>query len=238
MNATEDMDNIIVISRYSELTPEIMIRLLKSGLNDFEFGYYKNEKIEVPTSNDLMGFMTSFAKYISAESKTIKLSDLESGSYEQHLSEVEKDYYLKAMALIHEYISKVEEKKYSVGEIRFANRGLEALMWHCYDVSSKTNIDDLPFDEFLLKDNLNDAILRMHDNVVDLVKKANCEEVWIHTDWYSKTDLLKMWGYTLLTDPEDIHDENSAFPFYSKRELRMFEKIMGREFEEFDSLLR
>lgn len=197
MNTTENLNNIIVVSRYSELTPEIMLRLLKSGLNDFE-----------------------------------------SGACEQYLSKEAKDYYQNAMALVYEYISKVEEKNYGVGELRTANRGLEALMWYRYDMSSKADIDGLPFNEFLMKDNLNDAISQMHDNISDLVKKANCEELWIQTDWYSKTELLKKWGYTLMTDPEDIHDENSIFPFHSKRELRMFEKIMGREFEEFDSYLR
>lgn len=197
MQVTENKKNIIVVSRYSELTPKIMIRILKSELNDFESGFC-----------------------------------------EQYLSKAAKEYYQNATALVYEYISKVEKKNYDVGELRTANRGLEALMWYRYDVSSKADIDDLPFEEFLMKDNLKDAISQMHDNVADLVKKANCEELWRQTDWYSKTELLKKWGYTLMTAPEDIHDENSTFPFHSKRELRMFEKTMGREFEEFDSLLR
>lgn len=231
-------DNFVVISRYSELTAEIMIKLLKSSLNDFEFGFYKKGEVEVPASKDIKDVMNSAFKYMSLESEVLKLSDLQSGVCEKHLRKEVLEYYKAEMALIYEYINKLEEQEYGVGEIRLANRGLEALMWYRDEGDYGTGDNDLPFEEFLLMDELKDAASQMYDNIVYMVKKANCEKLWIRTDWRDKASFVKKWGYTLMVDPEDTYDEDSAFPYHSKRELKMFEKIMGREFEEFDPVLR
>lgn len=231
-------DHFVVISKYSELTAEMMIKLLKSSLNDFEFGFYKKGEVEVPASKDIKDVMNSAFKYMSLESEVLKLADFQSGVCEKHLRKEVIEYYKAEMALICEYINKLEEQGYSVGEIRLANRGLEALMWYRDEGGYGAEDNDLPFEEFLLMDELKDATSQMYDNIVYMVKKANCEKLWIRTDWRDKADFVKKWGYTLMVDPEDTYDEDSAFPYHSQRELKMFEKIMGREFEEFDPILR
>lgn len=149
---------------------------------------------------------------------------------------------------LEEYIAKLQGKRASVGEIRLANRGLEALMWYRDEVASK-KLSDLwdsnssfaenkSFKEKLYEDSFYSAATEMYDNVHELVRKANYENLWSWTNLSSKISLLDKWGYTMMVDSEDIHDENSTFPFHSKRELKIFEKIMGREFEEFDLVLR
>lgn len=231
-------DNFVVISKYSELTAEIMIKLLKSSVNDFEFGFYKKGEVETPESKDIKDVMNSAFKYMSLESEALKLADLQSGVCEKHLRKEVLEYYKVEMVLIYEYINKLEEQEYSVGEIRLANRGLEALMWY-RDEGEHPDLDDYSsFDEFLLIDDLKDAASQMYNNIVYLVKKSNCEKLWIRTDWRDKSNLVKKWGYTLMVNPEDTYDEDSDFPYHSIRELRMLEKIMGREFKEFDSVLR
>lgn len=232
-------DNIIVITRYADLTAETMVKLLKSGLNDFEFGFYKKGDVEVPNSRDIRDIIVSIAKYMSKESHVLKLSDFNDGNCEKYLDKAVMDYYESNMALVYEYIARVEKQELSVGEIRLANRGLEGLMWYRDEIARNSDvIENISFHDYLLKEDLNDAASSMYDNVVYLVKKANCEKLWIHTDWKTKAELVKKWGYTMMTDPEDMYDENSTFPYTSKRELRLFENVMGRDFEEFDSILR
>lgn len=234
----DNSDKIVVLTRYSELTPELMIRLLKSSLNDFEFGFYKKGEAQKPASKDIKDIMIAAFKNMSIESEALKLADIESGVCEKHLSKEVVEYYKAAMALIYEYITRLEEQEYGVGEIRLANRGLEALMWYRDEGDHDSPDDSSTFEEVILNDELRDAASEMYDNVVHLVKRANVEKLWIHTDWIDKDRLVRKWGYTLMVDFEDTYDEDSAFPYYSKRELRTFERIMGREFEEFDSVLR
>lgn len=232
-------ENIIVITRYADLTTETMVKLLKSSLNDFEFGFYKKGEVEVPQSRDIKDIFVSIAKYMVKESHALKLSDFDDGTCNKYLDKAVLDYYAENMALVYEYISRVQEQDLCVGDIRCANRGLEGLMWYRDEIARNSDVDeDISFHDYLLKEDLNDAASFMYDNVVYLVKKANCEKLWNRTDWNSKAELVNKWGYTMMTDPEDMYDEDSSFPYTSKRELRMFERIMGREFEEFDSILR
>lgn len=145
-------ENIIVITRYADLTAETMVKLLKSGLNDFEFGFYKECDVEVPESKDIKDIIVSIAKYMSKESHVLKLSDFNSGICGKYLEKAVMDYYEDNMALVYEYISRVEKQELSVGEIRLANRGLEGLMWYRDEIARNSDADeDISFHDYLVK---------------------------------------------------------------------------------------
>lgn len=135
------------------------------------------------------------------------------------------------VVLIYEYVSKLEEHNLNVGEVRCANRGLEALMWYRDEMAEYNFTGEVDVRGLVLKVELEMVSEDIYDAVNDLVKMANFEEIWLWINATTKASLLSKWGHTLYEAPDDILDDNSPFPYHSKRELRLFEKVMGREFD-------
>lgn len=188
--------NVIAVTMYESITPEVMLMMLKSGLNDFTFSC---------------------------------------------VDDYTKSYVEETMGLIKEYIYRLEVMLPDVGVIRFANRGLEALMSIREDIALKRSCDiwsdnnPKNFKKNLIEDSLNNVICEMYENVHELVNNANFEALWKSMSLSGKNDLLKKWNMTWKDCSNDI--SASSIP-YTKREMLLFEYFVGKEFEEFNQYLR
>lgn len=161
-----------------------------------------------------------------------------------------KEYYDDTVGLLKEYSEKLGEQKLSVGEVVCSTRGLAALMSYRENVAiESSNVLWKPelvprdnkiirkiFLECLEEDDLYLYISSLASEVEEIAEAAVYRDIWINTGFATKQALYKEWGMTFGDDNDDI-PEPLNLPF-TKREMKSFEKVMGREFAEFDEILR
>lgn len=192
----KDGTNVVAVTMYKDITPELMLMILKSGINEIDF------------------------------SRT---------------DEYAKPYVEETMNLIKEYVFKLEAIMPEVGIIKCANRGLEALMSIREDKALKrsceiwSDTDSTRFKEKLVEDTINNAVSETYFYVKDLVNKANFEVLWKNMSFSERVELARGWGMTL---NDCIYDSSVLFMTYTRFEIKSFEQVMGREFEEFNIYLR